>query len=275
MIEMNDTENNSADEEPHTEAADAAGTTDPFEAGTDPQPEESAGSESATDGESTPDEAAEEDGEAPEDKRPPTYEELESDIAALKDQLLRTMAEAENVRRRTEREKADASKYAVTNFARAILSVADNLNRALESVSQEVRDTNEDLNNLYIGIEMTENELENVYQQFGIKTIEALGKKFDHNYHQAMFEVEDPEQPAGLVIQQVQKGYMLQDRLLRAAMVGVSKGGPKIEDTPPAENSPADSSGDNLVKTSTAYEKQSDAADHEAGSTGPHVDKEL
>ena len=227
MIEMNDTENNSADEEPHTEAADAAGTTDPFEAGTDPQPEESAGSESATDGESTPDEAAEEDGEAPEDKRPPTYEELESDIAALKDQLLRTMAEAENVRRRTEREKADASKYAVTNFARAILSVADNLNRALESVSQEARDANEDLNNLYVGIEMTENELENVYQQFGIKTIEALGKKFDHNYHQAMFEVPTNDSEPGIVVEVSQKGYLLHDRLVRPAMVGISK---KIED---------------------------------------------
>ena len=100
----------------------------------------------------------------------------------LKDQLLRAMAETENVRRRTEREKADASKYAVTNFARAILSVADNLNRALESVAQEARDANEDLNNLFVGVEMTENELETVFEQFGIKTIDALGKKFDHNY---------------------------------------------------------------------------------------------
>ena len=193
----------------------------------------------------------------------------------MKDQLLRTMAEAENVRRRTEREKADASKYAVTNFARAVLSVADNLNRALESVSQEARDANEDLNNLFVGIEMTENELETVYQQFGIKTIEAIGKKFDHNYHQAMFEVEDPDQPAGLVIQQVQKGYMIQDRLLRAAMVGVSKGGPKIEDALAAEPPLSDLAGDNPVKTSSAYEKQSDAADQEAGDTGPQVDKEL
>ena len=272
---MNETKNTSADEEPQAEAADTAGAADPVEAETEQKPEELAGSDSVTNGEPTPDKAAEEDGEAAEDKRPPTYEELESDIAALKDQLLRTMAEAENVRRRTEREKADASKYAVTNFARAILSVADNLNRALESVPQEVRDANEDLNNLYIGIEMTENELENVYQQFGIKTIEALGKKFDHNYHQAMFEVEDLEQPAGLVIQQVQKGYTLQDRLLRAAMVGVSKGGPKSEDTPLAEDPTADPSKDDLVKTSTAYEKQSDAADHEAGGTAPHMDKEL
>ena len=153
--------------------------------------------------------------------------------------------------------------------------MADNLNRALESVSQEARDANEDLNNLFVGVEMTENELENVYQQFGIKTIDAIGKKFDHNYHQAMFEVEDPDQPAGLVIQQVQKGYMLQGRLLRAAMVGVSKGGPKMKDDLAAEDHPSEPAGDNPVQTSTAYEKQSDAADQESGGTGPHVDKEL
>ena len=273
---MNDTENNHADVKTDAGAADASGATDPFEDEAEPQPEEQACIDGATDGEPPRGEvAAGEDGEVAEDKKPPTYEELESDIAALKDQLLRTMAEAENVRRRTEREKADASKYAVTNFARAILSVADNLNRAIESVSQEARDANEDLNNLFVGIEMTENELENVYQQFGIKTIEALGEKFDHNFHQAMFEVEDPDQPAGLVIQQVQKGYVLQDRLLRAAMVGVSKGGPKLEDTPPAQDAPAGPAGDDPVKMSTAYEKQSDAANQEADGTGPQVDKEL
>ena len=272
---MNDTNNDSAKEEPTAESMDAAGTVSPVESEAEAQPEELANTENAVDDDPTSAQATEEDGEAADDKEPPTYEELESDIAVLRDQLLRTMAEAENVRRRTEREKADASKYAVTNFARDILSVTDNLNRALESVSQEARDTNEDLNNLWIGIEMTENELENIYQRYGIKIIEALGKKFDHNYHQAMFEVEDPSQPAGLVIQQVQKGYMLQDRLLRAAMVGVSKGGGKMEDIPPADEAPSGPMGENSVKTSTAYEKQSDAADQEAGDTGPQVDKEL
>ncbi len=272
---MNDTNDDSAKKEPTAEAMDSADTVHPVESEAEAQPEELASTENAVTGDPTSVEATEEDGEAADDKEPPTYEELESDIAVLRDQLLRTMAEAENVRRRTEREKADASKYAVSNFARDILSVADNLNRALESVSQEARDANEDLNNLWVGIEMTENELENIYQRYGIKTIEALGKKFDHNYHQAMFEVEDSSQPAGLVIQQVQKGYMLQERLLRAAMVGVSKGGSKIEDIPPADEPPADPMGDSPVKTSTAYEKQSDAADQEAGGTGPRVDKEL
>ena len=272
---MNDEKINSADEKPEAETVDSNGIKNQFNAEAEPQPEEFTDSNNTEDGEPTSDESGGKNQEDQDDNKPPTYEELESDIAALKDQLLRAMAEAENVRRRTEREKADASKYAVTNFARAILSVADNLNRALESVSQEARDANEDLNNLFVGVEMTENELETVYEQFGIKTIDAIGKKFDHNFHQAMFEVEDLDQPAGLVIQQVQKGYMLQDRLLRAAMVGVSKGGPKMEDALAAEEHPSDPTVDNAVQTSTAYEKQSDAADQEAGGAGPQVDKKL
>ena len=272
---MNDEKNKPADEKPEAETVDSNGIKNQFNAEAEPQPEEFTDSNNTEDGEPTSDESGGKNQEDQDDNKPPTYEELESDIAALKDQLLRAMAESENVRRRTEREKADASKYAVTNFARAILSVADNLNRALESVSQEARDANEDLNNLFVGVEMTENELETVYEQFGIKTIDAIGKKFDHNFHQAMFEVEDPDQPAGLVIQQVQKGYMLQDRLLRAAMVGVSKGGPKMEDALAAEEHPSDPTVDNAVQTSTAYEKQSDAADQEAGGAGPQVDKKL
>jgi len=264
---MTENENKPAEEEaaPAEDPADESATEDQGA-------EDNTANEADTDTGAPADEAPQ---DAKADDRPPTYEELESDVAALKDQLLRAMAEAENVRRRTEREKADASKYAVTNFARAILSVADNLNRALESVSQEARDGNEDLNNLFVGIELTGNELENVYEQFGIKPIEALGKKFDHNFHQAMFEVEDPDQPAGLVVQQVQKGYVIQDRLLRAAMVGVSKGGPKLEEEPAGEDAAAAPANDDPVKTSTAYERQSDAADQEAEGAGPQVDKEL
>lgn len=267
---MDDSEKNPADEQPTTNTPEGSDSTDPVQTTAETSSKKSASNDVGADDEFEQNTFVAENDETQEDTAPPTYEELESDIAALKDQLLRNMAEAENLRRRTEREKADASKYAVTNFARAILSVADNLNRAIESVTQEARDANEDLNNLYVGIEMTGSELESVYQQFGIKTIEALGKKFDHNFHQAMFEVEDPDQPAGIVIQQVQKGYMLQDRLLRAAMVGVSKGGPKLE-----EELPADSSRDKAVKTSTAYEKQSDATDLEVNGIEPNVDKEL
>ncbi len=263
---MTENENKSAGEEQEAAEETAENSSPEAEPAGDDTPEAGEAEEVAS-GSDAPQNAKQDD-------HPPTYEELESDVAALKDQLLRAMAEQENVRRRTEREKADASKYAVTNFARAILSVADNLNRALDSVSQEARDANEDLNNLFVGIDLTGNELENVFEQFGIKSIDALGKKFDHNFHQAMFEVEDPDQPAGLVVQQVQKGYMIQDRLLRAAMVGVSKGGAKLEDEPTSDDAPA-AANDDPVKSSTAYEKQSDAADQEADGAGPRVDKEL
>jgi molecular chaperone GrpE len=216
-------------------------------------------------------EGAEEDGPP----APPTYEELESEVATLKDQLLRTLADGENLRRRTEREKTDMSKYAITSFARQIISVADNLTRALESVGEEARGGNEELENLYVGIEMTEKELLSSFEQFHIKIVESIGQKFDHNLHQAMFEIEDPDQPAGLVVQEMQKGYVLHDRLLRPAMVGVSKGGPKLEDNgeseatvePPKEKAAND--------TSSAYEKQAEAADQEAEGGNSKLDTEL
>ncbi len=173
--------------------------------------------------------------DTPESDAPPTYEELLSDVASLKDQLLRALAETENVRRRAERDKADLSKYAVANFAREVLGVADNLRRAVEAVDRDTVEGNEDLKNLHVGIEMTQKALEASCERFGIKPIDAMGKKFDHNFHQAMFEVEDPEQPEGVVVQEIQAGYMIHDRLLRPAMVGVSKGGPKPETEPEAE----------------------------------------
>ncbi len=209
------------------------------------------------------------------DNQPPTYEELQSEVAALKDQLLRALAEAENIRRRTEREKDDMSKYAITNFARQIVSVADNLMRAIDSVSEEARTANDEFNNLYVGIEMTGRELTTSFEQFGIKEIDATGKKFDHNLHQAMFEIDDPSQPAGLVVQEVQRGYTIYDRLLRPAMVGVSKGGPKLESNGVEKESvepPVEKAASN---TSAAYEKQSEAADQEAESGDGQVDKKL
>ena len=205
-------------------------------------------------------------------------EELSLKVDELKDQLLRTVAESENVRRRMEREKADSSKYAVTNFARSILSVADNLNRALESVTVDARSTNEELDNLVMGIEMTSKELDNIYEKFEIKPIDALGKKFDHNLHQAMFEIDDSEKPAGIVVQQVQKGYTIVDRLLRPAMVGVSKGGPNIEVESDVENADPGSetlSQDTAAKdTSSAYAKQAEATKQKEGKN-PKLDKKL
>jgi molecular chaperone GrpE len=224
------------------------------------------------------DETAEDPADEPaEDGGPPTYEELQEQAATLKDQLLRALAEADNTRRRTEREKADMSKYAVTNFARSVLSVADNLRRALDSVSQDARDGDEALNSLCVGVEMTEKEIDATYEQFGIKTIDAEGKRFDHNLHQAMFEIDAPDQPAGMVLKVMQKGYVIHDRLLRPAMVGVSKGGAKLEKEVAAETAEtAEAPVERRATTrSQAYEKQSDAADQEGDGTSGQVDKEL
>jgi molecular chaperone GrpE len=221
------------------------------------------------------DEAEEGEGVEDAEKLPLTYEDLESEITALKDQLLRALAEAQNVRRRTEREKTDMSKYAITNFARQIVSVADNLARALSSVSEDARGDNEELNNLFVGIEMTEKELINIFEQSGIKVVEAIGQKFDHSIHQAMFEVEDLDQPAGLVTQEMQKGYVLHDRLLRPAMVGVSKGGPKLEENGDAETPIEPPKEQAATESSSAYEKRSDVADQVADGGDSQLDKEL
>lgn len=172
------------------------------------------------------------------DQPSPREEELLAEIAALKDQALRAAAEVENVRRRLEREKQDTSKFAIANFAKAVLPVADNLERALASAPEEARAANDSLNNLCIGLEMTQNELKTALERNGIKLVEAIGKKLDPNLHQAMFEVEDASVPAGTVVQVIQPGYIIHERLLRPAMVGVAKGGPKenTKEAPAAAN---------------------------------------
>lgn len=163
----------------------------------------------------------------------PTAEEriaqLETERATLKDQLLRALAETENVRRRLEQQAEDRGKYAVSAFAKDMLQVADNLRRALEAVPQSARQDNEAMHNLTVGIEMTERELVSAFERYGIKPVAGLGARFDPNFHQAMMEIEDPSQPAGTVVLVMQNGYTIGDRLLRPAMVGVSKGGPKGE----------------------------------------------
>ena len=146
----------------------------------------------------------------------------------LKDRTLRTLAEMENLRRRTEREVADGRTYAVTNFARDVLNVADNIRRALDSVPAEARASAEGaLKGLIDGIELTERDLAKTLERHGVKVVEPKGQRFDPNRHQAMFEVPDPEVPAGTVVQVVQSGYVIGDRTLRPALVGVAKGGPK------------------------------------------------
>jgi molecular chaperone GrpE len=181
-------------------------------------------------------------------------EELRGEIATLKDQLLRALAEVENVRRRVEREKQDATKFAVSSFAKAVLPVADNLERALQSAPEEARAANESLKNLCIGLEMTQNELKTAFERNGVKMVDAMGKRLDPNLHQAMFEVEDASTVAGTVVQVIQPGYVLHERLLRPAMVGVAKGGPKEASTSlgAANENPAAGAANAYAKTDQA-----------------------
>jgi molecular chaperone GrpE len=153
---------------------------------------------------------------------------LEAEKTDLKDKLLRTLADMENLRRRTEREVADARSYAVTNFARDMLNVADNVRRAIESVSQEAREGAEGaFKGLLEGIDLTERDLLKTLERHGVKKLDPQNQKFDPNLHQAMFEVPNPDVPNGTVVQVVQPGYVIGERVLRPAMVGVAKGGPK------------------------------------------------
>lgn len=149
---------------------------------------------------------------------------LKDELAQSKDRLLRMAADMDNLRKRTEREKAEATLYAATNFARDLLSVADNLGRALQALPQDERDTADEIEkNLIAGVELTERELLNVFQRHGIRKLETVGQKFDPNFHQAVYEVPTSEKPPGTVMQEMQAGYAVGDRCLRPAMVGVSK----------------------------------------------------
>lgn len=157
----------------------------------------------------------------------PEKPDPEAEIARLNDRLLRALADLENLRRRAERDREEIAKYAVTGFAREILTVADNLRRALEAIPADAREGDELLNKLAIGVEATERELLAAFERHGIRRIEPLGDKFNHDLHQAMFEVENTGKPAGTVVEVLQVGYLLHDRLLRPAMVAVAKGEPQ------------------------------------------------
>lgn len=168
--------------------------------------------------------------ENPEANAPETdpTEALAAENAELKDRILRTMAEMENLRKRTEREISDTRSYAIANFARDMLSATDNLSRALMVLPDEVRNTTDSaVKALIEGIEMTDREMQRLMQKNGVKPIMAEGEKFDPHFHQAMFEVPDPSVPEGTVVQVVQAGFAIGDRVLRPAMVGVAKGGAK------------------------------------------------
>ena len=150
--------------------------------------------------------------------------ELEEQAAQLKDQLLRALAETENVRRRANNEREDTSKYAVTKFARDMLSVTDNLRRALDAVPADAREKDAFLQNLFTGIDATERQLLSSFEKAGIRKLEAMGAAFDPNFHHVVMEVENTGKPAGTIVQVLQDGYVIHDRLLREAMVAIAKG---------------------------------------------------
>jgi len=151
-------------------------------------------------------------------------EKARAEAAALKDQLLRALAEAENTRRRVQRDREDFAKYAAAPLAKEILPVADNLARALAAVPKEALANDEALKNLVDGIAATERQLQAALERHNIKRVDPEGEKFDSHLHQAMFEVPGSDKPAGTVVQVLQPGYILHDRLLRPALVGVAKG---------------------------------------------------
>jgi len=178
--------------------------------------------------EETPREADAGESETAADERPERIAALEAEVADLKDRLLRTLAEMENLRRRSEREMSDTRQYAVANFARDMLTVSDNLRRAIDALpAEQAKDGDPVLAALVEGVEVTERGLAQSLEKFGVRPIDAMGEKFDPAHHQAMFEIENPDLPAGSVAEVVQAGYRIGERVLRPAMVGVAKGGPK------------------------------------------------
>jgi len=180
-------------------------------------------------------EAAAEAAEAQQAEAPPSLEtqiaQAEAEAADLKDRLLRALAEAENVRRRAERQRDDARKYAVANFAKDLLDAADNLRRAIEHMPEaQVKD--ELTRTLLAGVTATERTLLAAFERHGIRRLDPKGERFDHNFHQAIFEAENTGKPPGTVVEVLQPGYVLHDRLLRPAMVGVAKGEGKPPEPP-------------------------------------------
>jgi molecular chaperone GrpE len=168
-----------------------------------------------------------------------------AEIADLKDKHLRALAEMENLRRRTEREVADSRAYGITSFARDVLNVADSMERALSALDAELRESaSAAVKSLLDGVEITERELLKVLEKHGVKRLDPQGQKFDPNFHQAMYEAPDPSVAPGTVVQVIQPGYTIGDRVLRPALVAVAKGGTKAppaaanDDTAPAEAPP-------------------------------------
>src|SRR5881227_1454375 len=166
----------------------------------------------------------------PDDPEEGSAEALAKEAAEARDKMLRTLAEMENLRKRTVREVSDARTYGISGFARDVLDIADNLQRALDAVPAEARAAADPgLKALIEGVELTERSLLNALEKNGVRKFEPSGEKFDPNFQQAMYEVPDPSVPPGTIAQVVQAGYMIGERVLRPALVAVSKGGAKAE----------------------------------------------
>jgi molecular chaperone GrpE len=169
----------------------------------------------------------------PDDPEEGSVEALTKEAAEARDKMLRTLAEMENLRKRTSREVADARIYGITGFARDILDIADNLQRALDAVPAEMKATADPALKAFIeGVELTERSLLNTLEKNGVKKFDPSGEKFNPNFQQAMYEVPDTSVPSGTVVQVVQAGFMIGERVLRPALVGVSKGGAKMAAAP-------------------------------------------
>jgi molecular chaperone GrpE len=178
-------------------------------------------------------------GEAPSAAQVPVdpLDPAAQEAADLKDKLLRALAEMENLRRRTEREVTDARLYGIASFARDVLGVADNMQRAMQALDTNLREKADATTKVLLdGVELTERELLKVLEKHGIKKIEPLGEKFDPNFHQAMYEVPDASVPTGSVVQVIQPGYLIGERMLRPALVAVAKGGVKATAPEPVAN---------------------------------------
>ena len=198
--------------------------------------------------------------------------ELESEAANLNDKLLRALAETENVRRRAQRDREDAAKYAINSFAEDMLRVSDNLSRALSSINADARAVDGNLENIAVGVEMVMKELLTAFERSGVKQIEAMGARFDPMLHEALFEIQDPDQPAGTIAQVMEDGFTLHGRTLRASKVGITKGGPKVA-------APKEAEAENKTQSEVpaqrdgqqAYESQSELPPEAGG----QVDQEL
>ena len=220
--------------------------------------------------------------EAPEEDAAARIAALEDQVAELNDKLLRALAEAENVRRRAQRDKEDTAKYGIKNFAEGMLGVADNLGRALASIDVDARAKDSNLDNLFVGVEMVQKDLVSTFERYGVTPIKALGAKFDPMLHEAMFEIEDKATTVGTIAQVLEPGYVLHGRTLRAAKVGITKGGPKelpstdanasVIDGPSDESSAEVDAGDPATREGqAAYETHTGSKT----TSGGNVDQEL